>query len=442
MFSKRLSKHNLFTFLLIGCLFTASAFVFPASANACTCYDSAGSLTSEDYTAECISACLDPAATVDPAGEGICSCPATSTSEVVDCRSVCANKGLAHTPPTTNPAALAPPTPIVQPTLGVRIPGLTLSTGFQQGGYLTTNFIADYISGLYRYLIGISVTIAIVFVMIGGLQYVLGAGGQEQITKGKERITNAVAGLVLLLGVYVILYTVNPSLVFFEPITLKTIDPEPFVLDNLDFDGAISFSEIDKFPSIICPKQTGVATIPDIVKSFEGKVTYRFGGKGGPPPYEEDTQKIDGRPTKDFCPVGQICLDCSGFINVVKACAGYTAGTAGTSRIFVGAEEVVTCTDTSVNGVELQPGDIFGWRGDERTPPKKGGGHVLIYIGGGQMAESNGTGRAVGGALRYKPFSFYCNKVAPDKAYRVIRLDGTVAAPGGSTGETGTSFEP
>jgi len=62
-------------------------------------------------------------------------------------------------------------------------------------------------------LLRVAVTIAIVMVMIGGLQYALGAGSQEQVSKGKKRIVSAIVGLVLLLFAYVILYTVNPNLI-------------------------------------------------------------------------------------------------------------------------------------------------------------------------------------------------------------------------------------
>jgi len=70
---------------------------------------------------------------------------------------------------------------------------------------------ADYVGVVYQYLMGFSMTVAIVLLMIGGLRYVIGAGSGD-ITKAKKMMTNAVEGFVLLMFAYVILYTVNPQL--------------------------------------------------------------------------------------------------------------------------------------------------------------------------------------------------------------------------------------
>lgn len=84
--------------------------------------------------------------------------------------------------------------------------------GIALGSTTTVSGFSDYISKFYTYLLSISVTIVIVMVMIGGLQYVL-AGGSGNVQQAKERISNAVIGLLLLSCTYVILFTVNPNLV-------------------------------------------------------------------------------------------------------------------------------------------------------------------------------------------------------------------------------------
>jgi cell wall-associated NlpC family hydrolase len=58
----------------------------------------------------------------------------------------------------------------------------------------------------------------------------------------------------------------------------------------------------------------------------------------------------------------------------------------GTGGIFSGAEAVTSITDTTVNNINLKPGDLLGWTvGGEETS-----GHVVIYIGNGEVSESHG----------------------------------------------------
>jgi len=107
--------------------------------------------------------------------------------------------------------------------LSVPIPNLTFTNAIRSSSEISSNFIGEYVTAFYKYLIGIATTIAIVFLMIGGLQYVLAAGTGDT-AKAKARIKNAVVGLLLVLFTFVILNTVNPRLVFFEPLTLLVIE--------------------------------------------------------------------------------------------------------------------------------------------------------------------------------------------------------------------------
>ena len=84
-------------------------------------------------------------------------------------------------------------------------------------GTKTVNNIGQYINLIYIFLLGASIAIAIVMLMIGGLQYTLGAASPAQIEKAKERIRNAVIGLVLLILATLLLETVNPQLKKLNP---------------------------------------------------------------------------------------------------------------------------------------------------------------------------------------------------------------------------------
>ncbi len=117
------------------------------------------------------------------------------------------------------------------PKLQVDIPGVSFESPvavmLEKGGEgLSINFLGAYISGVYKYLIGFALTIAIVMIMIGGLQYVLGASSGD-VKNGKKRMTDAIEGFILLMFVYVILYTVNPETTLFKGLKLKYIKEIP-----------------------------------------------------------------------------------------------------------------------------------------------------------------------------------------------------------------------
>ncbi len=112
----------------------------------------------------------------------------------------------------------------VVPKLNVEIPGFEFSPIKEFGGNLHVNFLGEYIAGVYSYLITISTVAAVILLMVGGLQWSMGAMSPGQMAKGKERIKNAITGLVLLMSVVFILKMVNPRLVTFDPLQLRFIE--------------------------------------------------------------------------------------------------------------------------------------------------------------------------------------------------------------------------
>ncbi len=163
------------------------------------------------------------------------------------------------TTPTT--AGGAPLVGYATPKLNIRIPGIDFAIPSLVKGHASSNFIGTYVSGVYRYLLGFAMTIAIVMIMVGGTQYVLGASSGD-ITKGKNRIWNAIEGFVLLMFVYVILYTTNPELVLFREIRLIQI--EEILLDY-------GTSGPEGEPST-CSGATSIAEMPDPYKTIIANV--------------------------------------------------------------------------------------------------------------------------------------------------------------------------
>lgn len=117
--------------------------------------------------------------------------------------------------------------PII-PNLNVPIPGLDFgdTVTYDSEGNLQANFLAQYIDALYRFLIVAMAIVAVVMMMIGGLQYILARGHADAVKKAKERMANAVVGLVLLFAAYDIAFLINPDTVRFEALTIPTIQYE------------------------------------------------------------------------------------------------------------------------------------------------------------------------------------------------------------------------
>lgn len=102
----------------------------------------------------------------------------------------------------------------------------------------------DYVNSLITLAIGIAIVLAILMIVIGGVQYMSTdafSGKQE----GRERITNALIGLIIALGAYTILNTTSPNLVNFN-VSVRTVsvtaDEINFEFTEDSFDFAVSDS--------------------------------------------------------------------------------------------------------------------------------------------------------------------------------------------------------
>lgn len=111
------------------------------------------------------------------------------------------------------------------PKLAIPIPTIKFTDlGPAEGGKTyDLPWIAEYIAGIYRYSVGFGGIIATVMVIIGGFQYLTAGGDSGRVKAGKQRIADAVIGLLLLVGSYVVLYTVNPDLVSLQSLRLLSI---------------------------------------------------------------------------------------------------------------------------------------------------------------------------------------------------------------------------
>ena len=85
--------------------------------------------------------------------------------------------------------------------------------------------IGDYFNTIFLIAIGLCGALAVIMIVIGGIQYM----GDESIfgkTEAKNKITSAILGLLIALGAYALLNTINPDLLGKGGVHIKQVSAE------------------------------------------------------------------------------------------------------------------------------------------------------------------------------------------------------------------------
>ena len=104
------------------------------------------------------------------------------------------------------------------------------------------NSLVSYIQLIYKFSLGIAGLLVFIMIVWGGIQYTISAGNPALTGDAKDRIFQAIFGLILLALSFIVLNTINPELVYLkEPGVAETImptvdtpyEPDPFRADPL-----------------------------------------------------------------------------------------------------------------------------------------------------------------------------------------------------------------
>lgn len=136
---------------------------------------------------------------------------------------------------------------ICQPSTRITIPGLNftdpsrfqaLLTQEEDTGSLFINipFLGEYLAAVYRYAVVTAGLVAVIAIIVSGVQWILGGTNEELINKAKKQIGNALVGLLLAVGSYVILFTINPELVEFKSLRILYVEGQPLEFTGHDPD--------------------------------------------------------------------------------------------------------------------------------------------------------------------------------------------------------------
>lgn len=99
-----------------------------------------------------------------------------------------------------------------------------LSAPIPGAGVDTASDFQQYISFLFPFMLSFAALSALIMFVLGGIQYTIGGANPEQMKSGRERISNAIWGLLLAVFSVLILQTINPELLKLNLVSIETID--------------------------------------------------------------------------------------------------------------------------------------------------------------------------------------------------------------------------
>lgn len=78
---------------------------------------------------------------------------------------------------------------------------------------VTAPDLSQYLQWVFVFAISIAGILAVLMIVVGGIQYITAYGNPGKASAGRERITQALLGLLLAVTAWLILYTINPDFI-------------------------------------------------------------------------------------------------------------------------------------------------------------------------------------------------------------------------------------
>ena len=277
-------------------------------------------------------------------------------------------QGVTQVDPTLNPTFLNQPTNCPQGVTGVDCYQLLEPIPLASGPVTSIDTTAQgqdsqglggFINFMFEIGIGIAGVIAVVMLVIYGFRYAANDKNISEFSNLREKITNVILGLLLLLGTFVILKTINPDLLIVEPaidVAKLSIDEQG---DGTDPGNTITGDQpVSGVKTLACP--AGIVTVKGInickslATSLDALLTdARLAGaniSGGG--YRNPSQQMTLRNNNCGCGNNMSCIT----TKPAKQCTPPTA-IPGTSRHESGLAIDFTC-----NGTTMRKGSVcYTW---------------------------------------------------------------------------------
>lgn len=125
---------------------------------------------------------------------------------------------------------------IQKPQTEIAIPGMTFTDvqkTLDSQGYIHLPYLGEYVAAVYKFGVAVASIVAVVVIIMSGLRIVASAGGEAK-GEAYKRIAQAVIGLIIAWGSYLLLFAINPDLINFKPLSIKYIEPQDFPERNTE----------------------------------------------------------------------------------------------------------------------------------------------------------------------------------------------------------------
>jgi len=115
-----------------------------------------------------------------------------------------------------------------------------VTLGVPIGSLKKSGNLGEYINAVYDFLLGAGALIAIVMIMVAGVEWMLARGRENEISKAKQRINSVIIGLTLLFFAVTLGTLIDPSVVKFKNLGVPKIREMDYVDKSL---GCTALSE-------------------------------------------------------------------------------------------------------------------------------------------------------------------------------------------------------
>ncbi|NIQ00431.1 MAG: hypothetical protein GWM98_08350 [Nitrospinaceae bacterium] len=85
---------------------------------------------------------------------------------------------------------------------------------------------ANYLAGVFNLALGVAIVLAIIVLVIAGIQYIGGASNEAVRKDARDRIWGAIIGLLIALGSFLLLQTINPD-ISSTTVSPPSVNPTP-----------------------------------------------------------------------------------------------------------------------------------------------------------------------------------------------------------------------